>query len=911
MAKKSEISAGDLLDELNSGEDTLPEDIQKTTEEAEVKAKQQREQAEKAFSESLLQRNIVWLPEISRRDIAVGGGKGANLAEMYNLKLPVPPAFIVTATAYQKFIESTGLKNRILSILQETNVDNTEQLESNAKKIREIIESVEMPKNLASEIREAYENLEINRDIIEKATSNVLSILKTGREPVFVAVRSSATTEDLATASFAGQQETFLNIKGIAKLTEAVKRCWASLFTARAIYYREKKGFPHEKSFIAVIVQKMINAEKAGVTFTINPSTNNAEEIVIEAAFGLGEGVVSGTVAPDYYVIDKKTSKLLSKRVSYKNVYFTRSSSGETIKKPLGPDKATEQVLEMHDLVRLANYARELEDHYKVPQDIEWGIEGGRIYILQTRPVTTHEKPISQETVSGEVILEGLPASPGLAGGVVKIIVDLSELSKIQSGDVLVTKMTNPDMVVTMQKASAIVTDEGGMTAHAAIVSREIGIPCVVGTAKATTALKEGEYVTVDGRTGKIYRGKTSAGTAPVQAQTQETSIPEPLHVETLVPGSEEVDEFSSAAEALLLSSMKKSRSKEQEQDINLPKEGKAAELPPTAMETQIEEISASTPHETSAKAETVTKIYMNLGQPDLIDKLKAKDFDGIGLMRVEFMIASKIKRHPLYMIEAGQSNEYVEKLSEGISKVAQAIAPRPVVVRFSDFKSNEYKGLEGGAEYEAEESNPMLGFRGVSRYISEQFEDAFRLECKAIRKSREKNKNIWVMLPFVRKTSEVGKCLEIMESEGLQKSDDFKIWLMAEVPSMALMPEEFAKLDIDGASIGSNDLTQFVLGVDRDSATLGKMGYFDERDRAVLVAINNIIKGFKKHGKTVSICGQAPSVYPELVEFLVKQGIDSISVNPDAVNSVRKSVAEIEKKLLLDAARKNNHPEI
>lgn len=788
---------------------------------------------------------VIWLKKIGRGDISLAGGKGANLAELYNLGLPVPPAFVITAQAYTRFLTQAKLRDRIYSILEGIDIENTSKLEEKAREIRKIITKAEMSYALEKEIIAAYDSINVSEELTREATKDVMDLIKAGKEPEFVAVRSSATTEDLSTASFAGQQETFLNVKGNSALIGAVKRCWASLFTARAIYYRERKGFEHSKSFIAVIVQRMINADKAGVIFTVNPTTNK-DEIVIEACFGLGEGVVSGTIAPDYYVVDKSNTQITEKKIGQKSVYFIRDSSGKTIKTDLPFDKMNKQVLTGSEIKELANYATKIEDHYKTAQDIEFAIEGTNIYILQTRPVTTLGKEVKAITVSGNVLVEGLPASPGIASGAVKIILSLDELSKIEKGDVLVTKMTSPDMVVTMQKSTAVVTDEGGMTAHAAIVSREMGLPCIVGTMKATSILKEGQLVTVDGTNGKVYEGRIEVPIAAAEEKREEEVV-------------EKVEEPEIKEEA-----------------------------PP---------VSAPVPAAPTGQTAPI-KIYMNLGQPEKILQYKDLLFEGIGLMRIEFIIASQIGEHPLYLIEIGQQDKYVNKLAEGISLVAKSVAPRPVIVRFSDLKSNEYRSLKGGEKYEAVEANPMLGFRGVSRYASEQFKEAFKLECEAIRKVRESHENVWVMLPFIRTIKEVLRCLEIMHHEGLGRSKTFKVWLMAEVPSVAIMAEEFAKLPIDGVSIGSNDLTQLVLGVDRDSALLAKLGYFDERDCAVLKAIASIIRTFKKHNKSVSICGQAPSVYPQIVRFLVRQGIDSISVNPDVVNSVRATVARIQKEV-------------
>ncbi len=833
--KKKSPNVNELLKELES---ELSED----------KSQPSQNNAPSAKKPFIPDKNIYWLNEMGKDDIPIAGGKGANLAEMYNIGLPVPPAFVVTATAYKKFVQSTDLFEKIMEILKSFEVEDTAVLEDKAAEIRALILKQKMPIELEEEIKEAYENLNVDPNILKLASNDVLNIIKTAREPVFVAVRSSATTEDLKGASFAGQQETFLNIKGFSALLDSIKRCWASLFTARAVYYRTKQGFKHDESFIAVVVQKMVNSDKSGVIFTINPVTNNKQELVMEAVFGLGEGIVSGTIAPDRYSVDKEHMKITDRFVAFKPIYFTRSSNGNTIKANLPSDKVNEQVLENYEILKLTNYALDIEEHYKSPQDIEWAVEYGKVYILQTRPITTVDKEIRTQKIEikESSILEGLSASPGVTFGTVRIVHSISELSKVQTGDILVTEMTNPDMVVSMQKAAAIITDEGGQTCHAAIVSRELGIPAIVGTRKATKVLKEGQIITVDAYSGKVYDGKVEGIEKPAEnAPHKELELPE-------------MDEKVEDHEELTI------------------------ELP------------GSVPEEMSSQREIQkTKVYMNLGEPDKIDKYKNLPFDGIGLMRLEFVIASEIGKHPLYMIEIGEQNKYINLISKGVEKVAEAIYPKPVIIRFSDFKSNEYRNLEGGKKYETRESNPMIGFRGVSRYISEEFQPAFRLECKAILETRKKHDNVWIMLPFVRTVEEVTKCLQILSEEGLTRSETFKIFLMAEVPAMAIIPDEFAKLPIDGVSIGSNDLTQLVLGVDRDSGKLGMMGYFDERNKAVLKALYNIITEFHKHGKTVSICGQAPSVYPEMAEFLLKEKIDSLSVNPDVVEA---TVREVER---------------
>ena len=634
-------------------------------------------------------------------------------------------------------------------------------------------------------------------------------------------------------ASFAGQQETYLNVKGKEEVILSVQKCWASLFTARAIYYRQKNNFSTEDVLIAVVIQKMVNSEKAGVMFSINPSTNNETEIMIEAALGLGEVVVGGQITPDTYIVDKQTMSIKSKKIATQTFGLFRDKyTGKNVKRNLNYDEGLKQKLTEQEILQLAEYGKKIEDSYGKPMDMEWATENSRVYIVQARPVTTMKRKTetTKAQTTGEEILNGLAASPGIGCGKVKIVNNVDELTKIEKGDVLVTKMTSPDYVPGMKKAVAIVTDEGGLTSHASIVSRELGIPCIVGTEKATQILHENQLITVDGTNGKVYFGETKI------EQQKEQTIQNEENTNELITG---------------------------------------------------------------------TKIYMNLGEPEKIDEYKKLPFDGIGLMRIEFIITDYVKKHPMYMIQQGQQQEYINTLAEGIEKVAKTINPKPVIVRFSDFKTNEYKNLEGGSQYEPHEENPMIGWRGVSRYISEDFKEAFRLELKAIKKCREQGlRNVHVMLPFVRNTEEVRKCLEILKSEGLEKTNDFGIYLMAEVPAISIIPEEFAELPITGASIGSNDLTQGVLCVDRDNSKLGRMGYFDERNPAVLKAMSNIIRGFKKFGKTVGICGQCPSEYPEIVEFLVKEGITSISVSPDVVNKVRKQVASVERNILLGKIR-------
>ncbi len=802
---------------------------------------------------------ILWLEETGKDVRELVGGKAVGLGEMIKAGIPVPPGFVVTSEAYKKFIYETGIAGYIKWVLEDIiKSGRPEEYEKASEMIRSKFVRTPMPKEIRDAIVEAYRQL----------------AQKIGVETPRVAVRSSATVEDLPEASFAGQQDTYLNIVGEDEVVEHVKKAWASLWTARALSYRDSLNVSHENAYMAVIVQKMVSSRSAGVMFTIHPVTGDEGKITIESAWGLGEYVVAGMVTPDSFVVDKESLDIIERRISRKEralFYDPRSGRNVEIKLPETEEELEELrkiypeiagIIEKHgirsdapsisdeEVKKLARLALRVEEHFGRHMDVEWAIDyeigQENLFLVQARPETVWSRRKSeQETVVekkeavGEVLVRGVPASPGVAVGKVKVALSLEDAAKkMEKGDILVTKMTDPDWVPYMKIASAIVTDEGGMTAHAAIVARELGIPAVVGTGNATQVLKDGMTVTVDGTRGLVLRGRV--------AREEEEKKP--------------VEGVGVPAEVL----------------INL--------YPVTA-----------------------TKIYMNLGQPDEIDRYKDLPFDGIGLMRIEFIISSWIGYHPLYLVEQGRGVYFVDKLAEGIAKVASAIYPRPVVVRFSDFKSNEYRRLRGGEKYEDfEERNPMLGWRGVSRYISPKYEPAFRLELRAIKKVRDEwgLKNVWVMFPFVRTTWELRKALRIMESEGLERGRDFKVWIMVEVPSTVLLADEFAKL-VDGFSIGSNDLTQLVLGVDRDSALLAKMGYFDERDPAVLKAIKMIIDAAHRNGVTASICGQAPSVYPELVEFLVRSGIDSISVNPDAVISVRRRVASIERKIMLERLRK------
>lgn len=764
-------------------------------------------------------KKIVWFEEVGKDDVGLVGGKGANLGEMVNASLPVPYGFIITAQAYFDFIEKAGIQNKIMALLSKINCENSEELNQASKHIGEIIIASELPKNLVHEIVSFYDNLEIKEN---KYFKNSGSVLKTGLAKIkslykypTVAVRSSATAEDLPTASFAGQQDTYLNIKGEAHLLKKVKECYASLFTPRAIYYRNEQKFDHSKVGLAVVVQKMIESEKSGIAFSIDPVTNNKNKIVIEAIFGLGEYIVQGKVTPDHYEVDKRSLVIIDKQIGKQDVKFVRSNI-ENKEVRLGKAGALIKLADQ-EILKIAILVRDIEKHYYFPQDIEWAIQNDRVYITQSRPITTTKNKVASNLGGNlPLILSGSPASPGIGVGVVKIIMSPKEINKIKTGDILVAPQTNPDYVPAMKKATAIVTEKGGRTSHAAIVSRELGIPAVVGAEGATKILKEGMVISVNGLTGDIFKGKS------------------------------------------LLKSEFKS--------------------------TKIQ----------SKKIQTVTKIYTNLAQPDQANKVSKMHVDGIGLLRAEFVIA-EIGVHPKQFIKDNKQEIFINRLSKELMKFVAPFSPRPVIYRATDFKTNEYRNLKGGKEFEPHEENPMLGFRGAYRYISNP--DVFQMELKAIKNIWEKGyRNLHLMIPFIRVPWELIKIKQMVEKSGLLNYPEFKLWIMVEVPSCALNLEEFIKIGIDGVSIGTNDLTMMLLGVDRDSEEVSSV--YDERTPVVLNVLEYIVRTCQKFGITCSMCGQAPSDYPEIAERMVKAGITSLSVTPDVVERTRQIVFDVEHKL-------------
>jgi len=744
---------------------------------------------------------IAWFDEVTKDDIPLVGGKGANLGEMVHARIPVPPGFIVTADAYFKFLKTSKFTDEIRRYLEDLDVNDSKKLQEVSGLIKDRIYSIPMPPDMVKEIKDAYRKL--------------------GQG--LVAVRSSATAEDLPEASFAGQQSTFLNIQGEDEVVAAVQGCWSSLFEPRAIFYRQEHGFDHFRVGIAVPVQKMVQSETSGVMFTVEPLSSDTTKILIEAICGLGEAIVSGDVTPDQYLLDKNGIRIIDKKIhkqEWQLVRNTEAPVGElepNIKIPVPPSKRAKQKLADKDIVALAKVGKMIEDLYQFPQDIEWAREEKQLFILQTRPVTTLKPKEETKTlpkIEAKAILTGIAACPGIAVGPVKIV-EASQIDKVKNGDVLVAEMTTPDFVPAMKRATAIVTDRGGRTAHAAIVSRELGIPCVVGTEVATKTLSDGQEITVDGSRGEVYDGKVAEPTAAV----------------------------------------------------------------PTVI--------------TQERIKTKTRIYVNLAEPELAEVVAARHVDGVGLLRAEFMIA-QIGGHPRYMLHEGKGEQFMEMLSRNITTFAKAFNPRPVVYRTTDFKTNEYRNLRGGDKYEEFEENPMLGYRGCSRYTREP--EVFRLEVDAIKKVCQYYDNLYVMIPFVRFVDEMARIKRFLVAEGLYQFPNFKLWMMVEVPSNVFLIDKFIDVGIDGVSIGSNDLTQLILGIDRDNPKLAQQ--FDERDEAVLMGIEKVIKVSNSKGITSSICGQAPSVYPELTENLVRWGINSVSVSPDMIDETRRIVAAAEAKL-------------
>ena len=762
--------------------------------------------------------------ELSSADVAYAGGKGANLGQLTAGGFPVPPGFVVGAPAYAAFRTETGLTERLEDVLAGLDVDDTDALQQAAARAAALVVETPMPGWLADAILDAHGRL-------------------VGSEPTLpVAVRSSATAEDTASASFAGMNESFLNIRGAQATLDAVTRCWASLFGARTIYYRVKRGFGHADMDIAVVVQRQIDSARSGVMFTVDPATGDPNRLVIEGAFGLGESVVSGQVSPDRYVVDKPTRTIAVRSVRPKELTIEPLAGGGTSTRELTAAESLRPVLDDDEVVQLADLGIAIQDAYGAPQDTEWAFDQqGTVWMLQSRPITTISRAatpaVPRRAEPAAVLVRGLGAAPGQAGGPARLLSSIEEASRLQAGDVLVAHMTAPDWVPLMRRAAAVVTDSGGMTCHAAIVSRELAIPCVVGTGDATKTLRDGEPITVDATEGTVLAGLPAAPSQP-PIPSQALSAP--------VPGVAPV---------------------------------------------------------------TGTRLLVNLSEPSQAKQAAALAVDGVGLLRAELMIVEALEGiHPRQLLAEGRGDEFVERMAAALTTFASAFAPRPITYRTTDFRTNEFRGLRGGKQFEPEEANPMIGYRGALRYVRDP--EVFALELAAISRIWEAgHRNLHVMLPFVRTTRELARCRRLVEESGLWDRPGFELWVMAEVPSVLFNLERYAELGIAGISIGSNDLTQLLLGADRDSETLSDT--FDERDPAVCDYLSQLIPLARRVGLQTSICGQAPSVHPEYAELLVDAGIDAVSVSVDAVDRTRRLLASAEQRQLLRGQRVEPSPAI
>ncbi|MFA5125493.1 MAG: phosphoenolpyruvate synthase [archaeon] len=803
-------------------------------------------------------KNILWFQEISMQDVTSVGGKGASLGEMVNNNFPVPNGFVVTSGAYFNFLEEMKIKDKVVASIDSIDVENTGQLEIVSANIRKLIETTRMPTPIKMEIINNYK-------------------LLSQETPALVAVRSSATAEDLPEASFAGQQETYLNVQGEDEVVKAVQKCWASLFTARAVYYRKKQGFTTENVGLCAVVQKMVESEVSGIMFTANP-TGDLNKIIIEAGFGLGETIVSGSVTPDNYIIDKETITLEAKKINKQDFMIIKEGK-ENIEVKLGHGKADVQKLSDEKIIELAKIGKRIEEHYEKPMDIEWAMEHDELFIVQARPITTLQKKTAGEEIktTTKPIIEGLPASPGIITGIVKVVPEIKDIEKVTTGDILVTKMTSPSWVPVMKKASGIITNEGGTTCHAAIVSRELGIPCVVGTSNATNILKDGMKVTIDGFNGKIYEGEVS-----ITVEKKEIKVFE----------EEEIDEIEKKLGKEI--SENKSKPDLMNKIVTIEKEFGGIKY---------KEMNKSQQEEEQKNLVELLKdlsilVKVNVALPDAAEQAAATHADGVGLLRAEHMITSS-GMHPAEFIRQNKDIELKETVKKGIRVVAEKFKG-PVWFRTFDARTDEYKELIGG-DKEQKEENPMLGWHGIRRDLDEP--RMLKAQLMAIKELHEEGlKNVGIMLPFVQSLEEVVGAKKIAQEINFPKEID--IGVMIETPGAVWIIEEMIP-HIKFVSFGTNDLTQLTLGMDRNNERVQKN--FSELHPAILRQLEYVIKKCKQAGVTTSICGQAAS-NPEMVKKLVWYGIDSVSANIDAVEEIRKIVMIEEKKKILNYLDKWPH---
>ncbi|MDQ3032552.1 MAG: phosphoenolpyruvate synthase [Myxococcota bacterium] len=779
-------------------------------------------------------------------DTAIAGGKGANLGELAAAGIDVPAGFVITAPAYLGAMERGGVRAKLLERVRSLDTEDPRALSAASGELQAMVEEAGVPDSLRSDIVRAYREL---------------------GDEVRVAVRSSATQEDTAGTSFAGMNETFTGISGDDAVVDAVLRCWKSAWGRRVVSYRAAQNLTQEPA-IAVVVQVLIDSDRSGVMFTADPSTGERDSIVIEAAWGLGEVVVGGIVEPDTYVIERSSGAVLSARVGSKAIEIVRGEEGTQITRDVEAERRRARALSDDEVRALAELGARIEAHFSsgsraVPQDIEWAIAGDETWIVQSRPITTLQgfgEAKSGQRAAGAVLLSGLGAAPGRVSGRARIVCTAEDGDSLERGEILVAPRTSPDWMPTLRRAAALVTDGGGVTSHAAIVSRELRIPCVVGTRDATRLLRDGEVITIDGNAGKVLAGEVVGPSALADGGARDTAFERgesgaPLSIAQ--PGSRS------------------------EADRTISTRGGVWAMP------------VATP--------LATRVYVNLHSAERAEEIASLPVDGVGLLRAEMMLTEALDgTHPRTLIQEERTEEFVSRMSESLLRVGRAFAPRPVVYRTYDFRTNEFRALRGGASWEPHEENPMIGYRGAFRYLKDP--SIFRMELDVLARVREECPNVQVMIPFVRTRWELEACLELIDGHALGRQRGLIKWVMAEVPSVVYRLPEYAKMGIDGVSIGSNDLTQLVLGVDRDSEICAEL--FDERDEAVLDTIRRIIETAHAHGLTSSLCGQAPSTYPDYAEHLVRAGIDSISVDPGALSAARTTIAVAERRLLVEAAR-------